>query len=110
MCKRVMDIARLEHPPASYLCAYGIALHGLQDSYFHQNWVGKFSRHNVLPAWSNDKFTPSLPFPYGHSPKGKEPDIATVTWYDPRTNSHIVNLERVEDALIATDVALGRVR
>src|SRR3990167_6285483 len=102
------DEAICSLPPAPLgVIALGIALHGLQDTYSHNGWVGKFSRHNVLPAWSHDKFTPSLPFPYGHSPKGREPDIANATWYDPRTNSRIVNIERVEAALDATAVAVG---
>ena len=89
------------------LCYCGIALHGLQDSYFHSNWTGKFSRHNVLPAWANGKFTPSLPFPYGHSPMGKIPDVATATWYDPRTSEIIKNGDRVKAALEATARTLG---
>ena len=89
------------------LCKMGIALHGFQDTYSHQTWVGKFSRHNVLPTWSGDKFTPSLPFPFGHSPKGKEPDIANATWYDPRTNETIANGGRVVGAIAATCLVLG---
>lgn len=89
------------------LCALGIALHGLQDTYFHQNWLGKFSRHNCLPVWSRNTFTPSLPFPYGHSPMAKMPDIANATWYDPRTGDTVVNKVRVELALEATAKVLG---
>jgi hypothetical protein len=87
-------------------CRLGIALHGLQDTYSHQNWVGKFSRHNVLPAWSHGKFTPSLPFYHGHSPK-PEADFANVTWYDPRTGETINNISRVCDALNASAQVLG---
>jgi len=102
------DEAICSLPPAPLgVIALGIALHGLQDTYSHNGWVGKFSRHNVLPAWSHDKFTPSLPFPYGHSPKGREPDIANATWYDPRTNQTINNIDRVESALFATSQVLG---
>ena len=114
LCKRIIASVAVSKPQtwrhymAQDLIALGIALHSVvQDPYFHNGWTGKFSRHNVLPAWANDKFTPSLPFPYGHSPKGREPDIANATWYDPRTNSRIVNIERVEAALDATAVALG---
>jgi len=108
LSRRIIDGAK-SNPPWSIerKCAVGIALHGLQDTYFHQNWAGKFSRHNVLPAWWNKKFTPSLPFPYGHSPKGLEPDIATATWYDPRSNETIINRERVFDAIAATCRVLG---
>src|SRR3990167_9661932 len=104
LSKRIMDFA---DGPASPI-RVGIALHSaVQAPYFHDGWVGKFSRHNVLPAWSHDKFTPSLPFPYGHSPKGREPDIANATWYDPRTNQTINNIDRVESALFATSQVLG---
>ncbi len=89
------------------LCRLGIGLHGLQDNYSHDGWVGKFSRHNVLPAWSHDKFTPSLPFHYGHSPMGKTPDIANAVWYDPRTGETIRNRYRVFDAISKTGEALG---
>lgn len=91
------------------LCALGIALHGLQDTYFHQNWVGKFDKHNCLPLWAKQKnrFIWSLPFPYGHSTKGLEPDIANAVWYDPRTQQTIVNLDRVIYALRATARILG---
>jgi hypothetical protein len=91
---------------ADKIIARGIALHGLQDTYSHQGWVGKFSRHNVLPAWSHGKFTPSLPFPYGHSPK-PEADFANATWYDPRTGETIDNRKRVNGALAATGHVLG---
>ncbi len=88
-------------------CKLGIALHGLQDTYSHQGWVGKFSKHNVLPAWSHDKFTPSLPFPYGHSPMGKTPDVANAIWYDPRTNAIVTNVHRTVIALQRTAAVLG---
>src|SRR3990167_5213010 len=113
LSRRIMASVAVSKPEtwryymAQDLCALGIALHGLQDTYSHDGWVGKFSRHNVLPAWSHDKFTPSLPFPYGHSPKGREPDIANATWYDPRTNQTINNIDRVESALFATSQVLG---
>lgn len=108
LSKRIIgDEAILSLPSAPLgLIALGIALHGFQDTYFHSTWVGKFSRHNVLPAWSHDKFTPSLPFPYGHSPK-PEADIANATWYDPRSNEVIVNNDRVTEALNASARVLG---
>jgi hypothetical protein len=89
------------------LCALGVALHGLQDSYFHQNWTGAFSRHNVLPAWSKERLTLSIPFPFGHSPMGKMPDIANAEWYDPRTGETVVNIFRVWDAIDKTASVLG---
>ena len=113
LSRRIMASVAVSKPEtwryymAQDLCALGIALHGLQDTYSHDGWVGKFSRHNVLPAWLNDKFTPSLPFPYGHSPMGKTPDIAIATWYDPRTGRTISNPVRVTQALDATAKVLG---
>ena len=90
------------------LCRIGIALHGLQDTYSHQNWIGKFNDYNVLPAWSREGIHLNwLVPPYGHSPMGKTPDIATATWYDPRTGKTINNKARVEAALLATSQALG---
>ena len=89
------------------LCSCGIALHGLQDTYSHQNWIGKFSRHNVLPAWSKERLTLNIIPPYGHSPMLKIPDVANATWYDPRSGETIVNLGRTYKAIEATAQVLG---
>ena len=90
------------------LCYCGIALHSaVQDPYFHSGWVGKFSRHNVLPAWSKERLTLNIIPPYGHSPMLKIPDVATATWYDPRTSEIIKNGDRVKAALEATARTLG---
>ena len=107
LSRRIITNATCGHFTEQGLCTIGIALHGLQDSYFHQSWVGRFSKYNCLPVWSKNKFTPSIPFPFGHSPLAKIPDIASAMWYDPRNGQTIHNKSRAILAVNATAKVLG---
>jgi len=107
LSKRIITNVTHDHLTEQGLCAIGIAAHGLQDSLFHRGWVGKFSRHNCLPLWSKNKFTPSIPFPFGHTALAKIPDIASAMWYDPRNGQTIHNRSRAIPAAVATAKVLG---
>jgi hypothetical protein len=82
-------------------CAMGIALHGLQDTFSHQGFSGWREPGNSCGTWY---LLPNV----GHADAGHDPDVAHLTWKDPRTGKHIRNYWRVMRAAHATFSALAR--
>jgi len=78
---------------------FGIALHGLQDTFSHQGFTGWEEKCNACYWFS---YIPR-PLPnVGHTDMGMAPDIVNAEWYDPRTKQHIDNRVRAMSCAAAT--------
>lgn len=74
----------------------GIALHALQDSYSHQDFVGGFSKHNSGFAYAS--WWRSVSPNFCHNDFVKLPDMYDAVWYDPRTELIVDNEKRFDAA------------
>jgi len=78
---------------------FGIALHGLQDTFSHESFSGWEEKLNACYSWHYiDVLTPNV----GHADLRAMPDIVNCVWTDPRNNSRIDNKKRTMAAAKAT--------
>jgi hypothetical protein len=94
----IVNLARIGNP-----YRFGIALHMLQDTFFHQGWSGLWENVNEVPPEDIIQWgTPAI----GHAKLGNVPDNITTDWRwtDPRKGygEVIDNRLRAMDAAKAT--------
>lgn len=77
----------------------GIALHSLQDTFSHQFFTGWEEPFNGA-KWYH--LIPALMPDIGHTCVGRDPDIISAVWTDPRTGETIRNYKRARAAAIET--------
>jgi len=95
------EISRQANP-----IALGILLHGLQDTFSHARFIGRFSRQNQMPIFARGgQF--ALPFAYGHCSVGLLPDVVNANWVDTRFDLQVCNYEVAMDCLEWTAAILS---
>lgn len=78
---------------------FGVALHGLQDTFSHQGFSGWQEKANACWPW----YYIQSPIPnIGHAEMGPIPDIINAVWTDPRSGEKIDNKIRAMRAAQAT--------
>lgn len=89
---------------AGDLISLGIALHAVQDSWSHQEFVGGFSKRNS--CFSYVSWWRAVSPNFCHNDLVKLPDIYDAVWYDPRSNLAVNNLDRFDAAFKAVATIL----
>ena len=84
--------------------ALGMAVHGLLDSYAHQNFYGHCTQLNNTQPWLNKWYGWRH---YGHTGEGHAPDNVDAVWWDGRIGENVQNRVRFTAAMRQTYLALG---
>lgn len=107
--KLVLKLANLEHLTGVQMLdsvikdvARGIAIHSLQDTYSHQEFIGLYHVVNNCWPWLNIRRKQ-----YGHMDMLNIPDMIDHQWTDQRSGYHIDNSIRGKEALVATASIFG---
>jgi len=90
---------RLVDKGSKNLLQFGIALHGLQDTFSHENFSGWREDVNSCFEWYYIKS--ALPN-VGHAEMRVVPDVVNYVWTDPRSGKRIDNKKRTMSAAKAT--------